>query len=946
MRMMPAALLLTALFAFSPIVLAGDDVRKALDHDVYESWNRIEDPVLSADGRWLSWRQTREQSDAQLLLQDLQGDQQQSFELGENAQFSRDSAHLVFRLAVPFAKAREAELDKDLSKPIPGLAILPLGAEDAYVVEHVSSFKLPKDNGDWLFYEMQQPGEDAATDDAEATSVEDAEGNGESANEAEKPAARLVIRHLASGAEREFEPLGEYAISDQGNRLLFSLKDGDSAGVYTMAPDDAQPLRLFDGKAEIASMVVHEQGDRLAFTLRPVIESEEEDMPKPSLRLKYWQQGADRAVLLADDQAGFLSAGWQLSEHGELSFSDSGQRLFFATAPAPVEIPDNDDKLDREVVTVDIWHWQDSLLQPMQLEQLEQERKRSYMAVAHLGAEPRLVQLADTEVPEIELDESGDADRVLAISNRPYEKQISWDFPRYYDAFVVDVNSGQSTRVLEKVQDRPSLSPGGQYISWWDRDQASWWAHSTLTGERVDLGQAIGTDLQDHTNDRPFAAGAYGSAGWLANDAAFVVYDRFDIWRVEPSRPQEPENLTAGYGQENAIRLRWLDLDADTQALDGSAPVLLHGFAETSKASGYLRGQADGSLAPERLLWGDFAVNRPIKADNADVLVYTRETFREFPNLRVSDLTLADSRQVSDANPQQADYLWGDVELVHWQSETGIDHDGLLFTPEDMDRDKPHPMIVYFYERDSDGLHRHRAPMAHRSVIIPSFYTSRGYVVFVPDVHYREGYPGDSAMESIMPKTRALADEPWIDADRVGIQGHSWAGYQIAYMVSHTDFFRAAAGGAPVSNMISAYGGIRWRTGMSRMFQYERTQSRLGKTLWQAPELYIHNSPIFRADHINTPLLMMHNDKDGAVPWEQGIELFTALRRLQRPAWLINYNDEPHWPTTFANRRDWQIRLQQFLDHYLKDEPAPRWLSHGVPALEKGATLGLEPVED
>jgi dipeptidyl aminopeptidase/acylaminoacyl peptidase len=267
-----------------------------------------------------------------------------------------------------------------------------------------------------------------------------------------------------------------------------------------------------------------------------------------------------------------------------------------------------------------------------------------------------------------------------------------------------------------------------------------------------------------------------------------------------------------------------------------------------------------------------------------------------------------------------------------------------LYKPEGFTPEKKYPMMVYFYERSSDGLHGHHAPAPHRSVINRSFYTSRGYLVFVPDIPYKIGYPGESAMNSVMPGVTQLISKGFVDEDNIGVQGHSWGGYQIAYMVTKTNLFKAAEAGAPVANMISAYGGVRWGSGLSRMFQYERTQSRIGGSLWEYPLRYISNSPIFEADKIETPLLIMHNDMDGAVPWYQGIELFAALRRLDKPVWLVNYNGEPHWPTKYQNKVDWTIRMQQFFDHYLKGEPAPEWIEVGIPALKKETTLGLEPI--
>jgi dipeptidyl aminopeptidase/acylaminoacyl peptidase len=255
-------------------------------------------------------------------------------------------------------------------------------------------------------------------------------------------------------------------------------------------------------------------------------------------------------------------------------------------------------------------------------------------------------------------------------------------------------------------------------------------------------------------------------------------------------------------------------------------------------------------------------------------------------------------------------------------------------------------MMVYFYEQNADNFHNHITPEFGRSIINFTFYTSRGYVVFVPDIVYKIGYPGESAINCVMPGVTSLISQGFIDKDRIGVQGHSWGGYQIAYMVTKTQLFKAAEAGAPVPNMTSAYGGIRWQTGLSRMFQYEHTQSRIGGSLWEYPLRFLENSPLFWLDKVNTPLLIMHNDADGHVPWYQGIELFSALKRLGKPTWMISYNDQPHWPLRYPNRKDWTTRMQQYFDYYLMDAPAPLWMTEGVPAVEKGINYGLELSED
>lgn len=334
------------------------------------------------------------------------------------------------------------------------------------------------------------------------------------------------------------------------------------------------------------------------------------------------------------------------------------------------------------------------------------------------------------------------------------------------------------------------------------------------------------------------------------------------------------------------------------------------------------------------------------KAREADVWTIRKSTFQRFPDVYITDGRFSTFDRVTHANPQQDRYRWGDVELFTFNSLDGVELEGLLYTPENFDPSRTYPMIVYFYERTSDRLHSYRAPAPSASTITPAFYTSRGYIVAMPDIVYKEGNPGRSAEDAVIGMTLHLLDRGFVDRNRIGLQGQSWGGYQIAHIITRTDMFAAAMAGAPVSNMVSAYGGIRWATGLNRQFQYERTQSRIGGTLWERPLYYVENSPIFFADRVRTPLLMMHNDADGAVPWYQGIEFFVALKRLNQPVWMLNYNGEAHNLRDRVNRKDLSRRMQQFFDHYLMDAPAPVWMRYGIPAVEKGVNQGFDLVEE
>ncbi|MFO0930083.1 MAG: prolyl oligopeptidase family serine peptidase [Gemmataceae bacterium] len=311
-------------------------------------------------------------------------------------------------------------------------------------------------------------------------------------------------------------------------------------------------------------------------------------------------------------------------------------------------------------------------------------------------------------------------------------------------------------------------------------------------------------------------------------------------------------------------------------------------------------------------------------------MLLTVSTFADFPDLHVADRDFRSLRRVSDANPQKAALVWGQAELIRYRSGDDVPLQAMLIRPEDYNPNRKYPLIVYIYERLSQNLHLFVDPRPGTS-INPSFYASNGYLVLLPDITYTVGHPGASAVKCVLPAVQAAIDRGGVDEAAIGLQGHSWGGYQTVYLTTQTPRFRAAAAGAPVCNMTSAYGGIRWGTGLPRQFQYERTQSRLGGTLWQMPSRFVENSPLFQADRIRTPLLILHNDHDDAVPFEQGLELYLALRRLDRAAYLFNYRGELHGLRQRVNQKDYTVRLQQFFDHHLKGAPPPGWMTHGQP---------------
>ncbi len=950
------AVLATVLICSSHVFAQSTD-KRPLDHEVYDSWMRIAGQQLSDDGAWILYALQPQDGDTELHVRGVAGSVSYEVPRGEQARFSDDGRFVVFVIKPELAAVREAKLE-DEDEPKDSLGILDLRSGAVARVERVKSFKLPEESGGWLAYLLEKAEEEADTAEAAAEQAEEPAAEPEPEPSPEEPQAEeeeedekkkkdvgttLVLRDLESGEERRFESVMQYAFAKNGARLAYTVssEDGSTDGVYVVNLGDGGEAVVASGEGEYKSLTFDEEGGQLAF----LSNRDDYEADQPAFTLFHWRASRDDARPVAGEGTAGIPESWWVSEHGDLSFSENGRRLFFGTAPRPEPEPEEEIP-EWEKVELDIWNWRDPLLQPQQLVERQRERERTYLAVAHLDR-VRVVQLGSRAVPDVEVGSEGDADIAVGWSNMPYRQLISWDAPSYYDIYVVDVRTGERRKLLEALHGwRAGLSPEGEYLTWWDGHERAWFALSVGGGEPVNLTAAVPYPVHDEEDDHPMIPYSHGSAGWTEGDRWFLVYDKHDIWATDPRGRRAPRNVTEGVGRERNLQFRYLRLDPDQEAIPEDEPMLLRAFDNDTKASGFYRDRFGGDGAPTELVMAAQRFGYPTKAEEADVLMLTRQSFAEYPDLWLSDLSFGDMRKVSEANPQQAEYFWGTAELVHWRSTDGKELEGILYKPENFDPAVKYPMMVYFYERMADGLHAYRTPGPGGSSISISFYVSRGYVVFVPDVHYRVGYPGESAFDCVVSGVLSVLDEGFVDPQRIGIQGHSWGGYQIAYLVTQTDLFAAAEAGAPVSNMTSAYGGIRWSSGRSRMFQYERTQSRLGGSLWEARPRYIENSPLFWADKVKTPVLMLHNDEDGAVPWYQGIEFFVALRRLGKPVWLLNYNGEPHGLRKYQNRKDWAVRMQQFFDHFLKDAPPPVWLAEGVPAVEKGRTLGLELIEE
>lgn len=905
--------------------------KKPLNHEVYDSWHNITRTTQSFDGRFTAIQTDPQEGDG--FVQVFQGTTAiKKLPRAYQAAFSADAQFLFFLVKPPLQDTRTAKVAKKKKDELPKdhFVVLNLKTNQTDTVKEVTSYTHTPYKGHWVAVKIAKKPVKKKAEGAEKTDA--ADNDEESKSDTEAKSFEVLLLKAADGAKHLLQQVTEFTWADSANVFYYAVEAKDStvkAGVWAF---DAlkQSLSVRDtGKAGYKNIACNASGEYLSFMSTT-------DSAKATLRRYDWQlfRNKNRRWLRANAWNDTLV----ISDAYKPEFDKTSSTLFFGVALKPVVQPKDTLTPPDEIVKLDIWSWNDPLINPMQQKQLDADKKRSFR-MAYLLQENKYVPLANSAVPEVVLNLEQPTDWIVGYNDKPYQVQRTWEGTNVRDVWLLNVKEGKRRRIAEGLRALPSISAFGNYAFWFDATAKNWMVYNIKKRTLQVANTNCPYPVQEEDWDLPTAAAPYGNANWTKDDASFVFYDRYDIWAFDPEE-NTLRCITQEQGRKTKTRLRKKAQNEDDWFFDFGNKQYLHGFEELSKSENlYVLFHPDS--LPLKLMGGAYQIQEFKKALRAETFVHRRGNFTQFPEVYRSTGVAGLGTKLTQTNLQQAQYNWGTVETVRWTSYNLLELAGLLYKPENFDASKKYPMLVYFYETHSEGLHRHIVPQPSWSIINITYYTSNGYLVFVPDIKYETGAPGQSAYNCILSGVDALVQQPWVDSTKMAIQGQSWGGYQVAYLVTQTNRFAAAMAGAPVSNMFSAYGGIRWGSGMARSFQYEQGQSRIGQTPWQAGEKYWQNSPLFFADQVTTPLLIMHNDQDEAVPWYQGIEYYVALRRLQKPSWLLVYNGEAHNLKKRHNRKDLTVRMQQFFDHYLKDAPMPAWLETGVPAIDKPWRTGF-----
>jgi len=903
------------------------DGKKILTFEDYPRWNRIVSTGISTDGMWMTYGYRPNDGDDTLYIKNLSNDQAQKISCAANPVISEDSAWVGYVVSIP--KAEQEKLRRARRPITQKVEILNLKSAQKFTIDNSTTFRFSGDSG---FAAVKKE-----------KAVRDAKHDG----------TDLVLINLLTGTLQSIGNVGAFEFNKPGSVLAYAIDAAEKVGngLYLLILESGVMKVLDSGEADYAQLSWHKDGAAVA-VLKGT--KKEKMAQKDNILLAFKEISGAQPERVEYDPAADAQfpKDMVLSEFGQLTWADDGSRVFCGIKEQEKEPERN----TAPVANVDVWHWKDERVQSIQMVRATQDRRASYRSAFVLSGK-RFVRLADEAMPNVSITEDGKWG--VGVLDKSYRLEISWGGSRG-DYYLIDASTGERKLIVKGLSRSYGVSPDSRWLLYLKDKEV--WAYEIASGKTQNISRKAGVSFVNEEDDHPYEKPIYGVAGWTKDGQAVILNHRFDLWSL-PLSAGKAQNITGGMGAREQIVFRYVDLEPDEEGfqppippppgdqdndeelqfrggrrggparpIDTSQPLLLSAYGEWTKKSGYFRLQL--GAAPKPLIFEDRNIGRPIKAKNADRIAYPMQTFVEFPNNYISATDFANPRQVTDANPQQSEYAWGRNILVDYTNSKGVRLQGTLTLPANYEQGKRYPMLVYFYEKMSQNHHVYSMPTYDDRPHF-SLYASDGYLVLRPDVVYTIGRPGDSGVDCVTSAVKKVIELGYADPAHVGVQGHSWGGYQTSFMVTQTDMFACIVTGAPPTDLASFYNELYKSTGTVQHGITEMGQVRMGATPWENMALYQSQSAIPNAPKIKTPFLILHGTDDGAVDWHQGLMFYNAARRLGKEVILLSYPGEGHHLTKLENQKDFLLRMKQYFDHYCKSAPAPAWMTEGVPFLKK-----------
>jgi dipeptidyl aminopeptidase/acylaminoacyl peptidase len=870
----------------------------------YGKWESPGAAVLSNNGRWLAYGVTRVNEENELRFRPLDRDTAFVTPNGSGVTFSVDSRWAAYLIGVSPATRERLERERKPIRTALGLRELTTGRTDS--IAEIASFRF---SADGRFIAMRRY---------------PAEG---------KRVADLIVQSLATGARMTFGSVGDFAWADRRPVLALTIEtEGGTGNAVQVYDAMTQVVRVLESSASIYRGLAWRKRSEDLAVLRTVSDKGFRDTTHTILA---WTNAASANAARREMDplrtAGFPN-GTRVADARRPEWSDDAATIFFGVRAREVA----DSARGRaggsavKASDVQVWHSQDVRIMPMQKVQETQDLQRSLLSAWHL-ADGRVIQLGQNLLEATRILPGGR--HVTEIDRSAYDFGTMFGRP-FQDVWLIDVRTGQRTKALEKVRYFHGPSPSGRRLAWYDG--TNYWSYDVATGTRTNLSAPAKVSFADVAWDYPGdMTPPEGNAGWTKDERAFLAYDTHDIWSLAADG-KTATRLTSGAGDGVIYRILRIGVPTD-EGIDLLSPVYLSMTGRLSKKSGY--GRLTGGKTVERLVFDDARITRLMRADSADVLAFTRERFNDPVDWFIGGPLLRDPRQVTAFNPFHTTYAWGKSELVEFTSATERPLQAALYYPANYDPAKKYPMIVYTYELLSQNVHAYSGP-SERSYYNTAVWTANGYFVLQPDIVFRGREPGISVLDAVVPAVKSIIARGLVDSARVGHVGHSWGGYEATFLPTRTHIFAATVAGAPITNFLSFAGAIHWTPGIAEMDHWETGQARMDVPFWEDMDAYLRNSPAAKVHELRTPILMEVGDADGTVDWHQGIEFYNFARRAGRKDFiLLVYPGEDHGLRKKENQVDYHRRINEWFGHYLKGEPAPKWMKDGVTWLERKSVL-------
>lgn len=915
-------------------------------------WKNIRSSTLSNNGEWFAYQVAPMEGDAEIIIKKTKEEKEYKFPVGDasslsgGVRFAEDSKWAAFSTSPKFSEVKN--LKKQKKTIYNGATIVNLVNGEKKEFEKVSSFRFSNENPDWIVLskyppEGQTPGKDKPT------------------------GGDIILRELSSGEEYNIGNVSEYSFNKNGDLLALIIDANDKAGNGVLIRDMKSGLihAVENDNANYSKLSWTEKGDGLTL-LKGIEDKKYEEKIYSIIGFKNFEKTPFHKSQFNPKDDKSFPEGMGISTNGGAAWTEDLTSFTFGIAelkkkenaeeskdkPAPEgkevvgekkdtvktdikkDEPKKDEPNKKPAIKVEddelpglvIWHWKDKRLQAQQQVQEKYDKNYTYLSIYNVN-DKKFIRLANDSLRNVVMAPKGKY--AIGYDNNNYELLSNLEGKYYNDIYIIDIKTGEKKIALKENRWNMGISPDGTHLLYYK--EGHFYTYEFTTGTSYNLTKEIPSSFIDSEDDHNVKDPPIYPIGWSKDSKVVLLSDDWDVWAA-PFHGGKGINITINGKQEKIRYQRRFRLDLEEKGIDLSKPVYFSIYGEWTKKGGIARVNYS-KPETKNLLWDDAQFSTLIKAKNSEVYAYTRETSKEFPDYYIANGSLSNGKKITDVGIQLKDYLWSDgAMLVNYKSDKGTPLQAALYLPANYEKGKSYPTIVYYYEKLSQGLNGFTRPSANG--FNKSFYTSQGYAVLMPDIVYQLNDPGMSAVWCVIPAVKAAIETGVVDKERIGIQGHSWGGYQTAFLVTQTNMFKAAVAGAALTDMISMYSLIYWNSGSANMSIFEASQGRFTGSYLENFDAYVRNSPVFHAKNVTTPLLLLHNDKDGAVDWTQGIEFYNTLRRLHKPVVMLQYKGENHGLAKPENQKDYTVRMKEYFDHFLMGKPMPEWYEKGIDNLK------------